>query len=310
MKAWQFTAVGAPLSLIEREDPTAASNEVVIETKAAGVCHTDVGYTDGALTKYLGTIPIVLGHEIAGDIVEIGSDVTGYAIGDRVVVKAGQLGPGSSSDGGYSTHVRVAAEWLLPIPDGVSYEQAAVATDAGLTAYHALTIRGHLKRGDKVGIIGAGGLGHLGIQFAIALGATVYVAEVNEAAKAASAGYDVTAWGTSILDFADENLDVIIDYAGFGVTTNEAVQAVKFQGRVVLVGIGVTEFTLSSVLVGKEVDLVGSLNGSREDLAEVLEILARGDVKARLENISFEEIPAGLERLSNGQVRGRLVAVI
>ena len=243
-------------------------------------------------------------------VVEVGSAATALAVGDRVAVRAGFLGPGTSIDGGYATRVRVPAEMLLPIPDGVSYEQAAVATDAGLTAYHALTAQGHVTPGDKVGIIGAGGLGHLGIQFALALGAEVYVAEVNDAQIEACADYAVSGWGKSILDFASKDLDVIIDYAGFSITTNEAVQAVKFGGRVVLVGIGVTELTISVALVGKEVELVGSLNGTKDDLEQILAILDAGQASAHTETIAFEEIPAGLERLAKGQVRGRLVAAI
>ena len=103
---------------------------------------------------------------------------------------------------------------------------------------------------------------------------------------------------------------MIIDYAGFGITTNEAVQAVKFGGRVVLVGIGVTELTISVALVGKEVELVGSLNGTKDDLEQILAILDAGQASAHTETIAFEEIPAGLERLAKGQVRGRLVAEI
>jgi D-arabinose 1-dehydrogenase-like Zn-dependent alcohol dehydrogenase len=204
----------------------------------------------------------------------------------------------------------VSPEWLVPIPDEVSYEQAAVATDAGLTAYHALTARGHVKPGDKVGIIGAGGVGHLGIQYALALGASVYVAEVNDAQREASAGYAYSKWAKSILEFASENLDVIIDYAGFGITTSEALQAVKFGGRVVLVGIGVPEFTVSTMLVGKEAELVGSLNGTKDDLEQVLAILAAGKASAHTESINFYDIPAGLKRLAAGDVRGRLVAEI
>lgn len=310
MKAWQFRSVNEPLALVELDDPIAGPGEVIVAPRFAGLCHTDTAYMDGTLTKYLGTVPIVLGHEIAGDVVEIGSDVTGFAIGDRVAVRANSAGPGTGVDGGYATRVRTSAQWLVPVPDSVSYEQAAVATDAGLTAYHALTARGEVKSGYKVGIIGAGGLGHLGIQFALALGASVYVAEIGDAQREACRKYAISGLGRSILEFASEDLDVIIDYAGFGITTSEAVEAVKFGGQVVLVGIGVPEFTLSSLLVGKEAELFGSLNGTKDDLEQVLAILAAGQAEAHTETIEFAQIPDGLERLATGKVRGRLVASI
>lgn len=310
MKAWQFTSVDDPLTLVDVDDPVAGPGEVVIAPRRAGLCHTDTGYMDGTLTKYLGSLPIVLGHEIAGDIVSVGESVREFVVGDRVAVRANSLGPGTGIDGGYATRVKTSEEWLVRIPDSVSYEQAAVATDAGLTAYHAVTARGRVTAGSKVGIIGAGGLGHLGIQFALALGASVFVAEISNAQKEACADYAVSGWGKSILEFSTESLDVIIDYAGFGITTSEAVEAVRFGGRVVLVGIGVPEFTLSSLLVGKEVELFGSLNGTKEDLEQVLTVLAAGEASAHTEAIDFLDIPAGLERLAQGKVQGRLVAEI
>jgi propanol-preferring alcohol dehydrogenase len=116
---------------------------------------------------------------------------------------------------------------------------------------------------------------------------------------------------TDIADFTDQGLDVIVDFAGFGTTTAGAILAVKPGGRVVQVGLGVAEGTLPLLqLVLKQVELVGSLAGSNEDCAAVLDLVAAGKMSSRLTDVTFDEIGEGLERLERGEVIGRLVAVL
>ncbi|MDQ1058222.1 D-arabinose 1-dehydrogenase-like Zn-dependent alcohol dehydrogenase [Arthrobacter globiformis] len=178
MQAWRLTAANEPLKLMDVPDPVAGPNEVVIDVKAAGICHTDVGYLDGTLTGILGFTPITLGHEIAGIVAQLGDAVTGLSLGQRVAIPATIQGPGTGTDGGFADKVKAFDYQVIPVPDGVAWEQAAPATDAGMTSYHALKVGG-VQSGTKLGIIGAGGLGSLAIQFAKALGAKIYVAEVN-----------------------------------------------------------------------------------------------------------------------------------
>jgi 2-desacetyl-2-hydroxyethyl bacteriochlorophyllide A dehydrogenase len=311
MKAWQFVELGSPLTLNEVPEPVAGSGEVVIEVKAAGICHSDTGYIDGTLTPVLAFSPITLGHEIAGVISSVGEGVTDFSVGDRVVVPAKVEGAGTSLNGGFASHVASPAPFVIPLPDGIDWDQAAAATDAGMTSYHAVVTTGGTTAGTKIGIIGFGGLGSLGAQAALAVGAEVYVAEKNEAVHDFARGLGVAGVSTDIADFADRELDVIVDFAGFGTTTAGAILAVKQGGRVVQVGLGVAEGTLPLLqLVLKEVTLVGSLAGSNEDCAAVLDLVAAGKMSSRLTDVTFDEIGEGLGRLERGEVVGRLVAVM
>jgi 2-desacetyl-2-hydroxyethyl bacteriochlorophyllide A dehydrogenase len=311
MRAWQFVEEGQPLTLREVAEPGLASDGVIVDVKAAGICHTDTGFVDGTLSFALGPAPITLGHEIAGVVSAVGADVTSFAVGDRVAIPANAEGAGTAFDGGFAAKVASPADWVVPLPEGIDWGQAAAATDAGLTSFHATVAQGRVIEGTKVGVIGFGGLGSVGAQIAVALGAEVYVAEKNSKAQefARSLGFDHVS--DDIAEFVDCELDVVIDYAGFGTTTAGAIAAVRTGGRVVLVGMGVAEGTIPLVqLVVKEVHLIGSLAGSVEDCEAVLKLVAAGTVSSRLTPVTFDEIGEGLERLRRGEVVGRLVAML
>jgi propanol-preferring alcohol dehydrogenase len=310
MKAWQFEAVGSPLAQNEVPEPSPEGTEVIIDVKAAGLCHSDVGFLDGTLTPLLPFRPITLGHEIAGVISALGPDATRFAIGDKVVIPVAITnGPGTEKNGGFAPKVAVLEEMVIRLPDGVPYDQGAAATDAGMTSYHAVKVQGGVSAGTKVGIIGFGGLGSLGTQAAVSLGAEVYVAEINEQAHDYARQLGVTGVSTSIKDFADRGLEVIIDYAGFGTTTNDAVETVVRDGRVVVVGLGVATGTINlQRLTLEQVHVIGSQAGTMTDCAEVLDMVAAGKLQSRITHISFDEIGEGVERLERGEVIGRLVA--
>lgn len=313
MKAWQFTGTNEPLVLTEVEEPVAGSGEVVIKIRAAGLCHSDVGLlTDEGWLSMLAKRPITIGHENAGEIVQVGEGVAGFNIGDRVGVcpTTAAGAPGYSFDGGFAERMVVAAEALVPMPDGLSYAQGAAATDAGMTSHAAVISQGGVKAGDTVGIIGYGGLGQIGARVAVLAGATVYVAEVNENVwdHARDAGAAGVAKG--IKDFEDVVFDVIVDFAGFGTTTSDAVDIIRRDGTVVVVGMGTLEATISTKsLILNQCNLRGSNGGSKEDIAGVYEFMASGDLAPRLNEIGFEDIAEGIERLHQGGIEGRLVAV-
>lgn len=309
MKAWRLTAANEPLELTEVPDPVAGPKEVVIEVKAAGICHTDVGYLDGTLTGILGFTPITLGHEIAGVVAQVGDKVTDLSVGQRVAIPATIQGPGTATDGGFAEKVKAFDHQVIPVPDGVEWEQAAPATDAGMTSYHALKVGG-VKSGTKLGIIGAGGLGSLAIQFAKALGAEIYVAEVNKAAWNRISEFGIDGLAENIRDFADKNLDVIIDYAGFDTTTDDAIETVAFQGIVVQVGMGTERTNISTTtMILKQLRYLGSNGGTNEDCAEVLDLIAKGTVSSHIETVHFNDIYEAIQRFDRGETSGRLVAV-
>lgn len=309
MKAWRLTAANEPLELMEIPDPVAGPKEVVIEVKAAGICHTDLSFLNGTLIGMLGFTPITLGHEIAGVVAQVGDEVTDLSVGQRVAIPATIQGPGTATDGGFADKVKALNHQVIPVPDGVEWEQAAPATDAGMTSYHALKVGG-VKSGTKLGIIGAGGLGSLAIQLAKVLGAEIYVAEVNKAVWNRISEFGIDGLAENIRDFADKNLSVIIDFAGFDTTADDAVETVAFQGTVVQVGVGTERTNISTTtMILKQLRYLGSNGGTKEDCAEVLDLIAKGTVSSHIETVGFDDIYEAIQRFDRGETSGRLVAV-
>lgn len=312
MSAWQFTGTNQPLVRAEVQTPAPGPDEVVIDVKAAGLCHTDVGvlYDEGWLSTIIRT-PITMGHEVAGVISQLGENVTGWQVGDRVgVCPTTELGaPGFLYDGGFGEQVVVGAIALVKIPDNVSLAAGAAGTDAGMTSHSAVMGAGQVKAGDKVGIIGIGGLGQIGMKVATLAGAQVWVAEVNEESWPLAKKLGAQGVAKSITEFADVGLDVIIDFAGFD-TLGGALETLRFGGRVVVVGMGRLEATISTkALILSAATIIGSVGGTKEDVAAVYEHISTGALDPVMTEITFDEIPEGLKRLEEGNVIGRLVAV-
>ena len=312
MKAWQLTAANEPLRRIEREDPQPGPGQVVVVVRAAGICHSDVGFLDGTLTPMLPRLPMVLGHEVAGVVSEIGAEVSGVVVGDRVVILGPQQhAPGWSADGGFADKVLAMAEGLFTLPETVDFVQGATATDAGQTAYGAVMGTGRVRDGERVGIVGLGGLGLTGARIAVVAGARVYAAEPNLEVWPLAAERGVAELVEDVRELAAFDLDVIIDFAGFGTTTAGAISAVRPGGRVVVVGLGRNEATISTAeLVYKSVTLRGSRGGQPGALESVLALMANGDLTIHATRIGFDEIPDAIERLKSGHVVGRIAAVM
>ena len=174
MKGWLLKAAHEPLELVERPDPVPGPGQIAIDIKAAGLCHSDVGLMEGITISQLAYYPIIIGHEFAGTVYAVGEGVTDFKIGDRVACRAGYGAPGVSMEGAYADKTVAPAMYCTIVPDDVPWAQAAAATDAGLTAYHAVAKTAGIKAGDRVGIVGIGGLGTNAVQVALALGAEVY----------------------------------------------------------------------------------------------------------------------------------------
>ena len=310
MKAWRFVTENHPLELHDVPVPEPGQDEVVLDVKGAGICHSDVGFLDGTLSGLLPYRPITLGHEIAGVVSAVGPGVEGFGVGDRVVIPCDIATPGTSMDGGFAEKVLTPERFVIPIPDGVPFDQAAAATDAGMTSYHAAITVGGVKAGDKVGIIGVGGLGSLAVQICVGVGAEVYAAEVNEQVHGYARELGASEVAKDLHDFSDKALDVVIDYAGFGTTTAAAIDVVRADGVVVQVGLGRAEGTINlQRLTLERLTLVGSQAGSQEDCAAVLKLMSDGKLTARIEQISLDQIGDGVQRLERGEITGRLVAV-
>lgn len=307
MRAWQFERAGKPISLNEIPEPSPGPGEVVVDVKAAGLCHSDIMYMelgDGVMPF----LPMTQGHENAGVISALGDGVTGWNIGDRVGVCSSGVRPplGMFTPGGFADKLVTDVPDLARVPDGLDFSLAALATDAGMTSYHAMAKAGGASEGMKVGVIGYGGLGQIGARVAVVRGARVHIAEPKQAVWELAKAAGVTDCVTDADAWAGQDFDLVVDYAGFD-TTQKAINAVKRGGKVVQVGLGESTFTISTVsILGKTI--VGSLGGTVQDIEEVFDLMLGGEIQPAYAEISFNEIGSGLEQLKNNQVTGRLVA--
>jgi propanol-preferring alcohol dehydrogenase len=239
----------------------------------------------------------------------VGEGVTSLGVGDRVGVPSGLPNAnGYYRDGAYAEKTTAIATAVVRVPDGLDFVTAAAGTDAGNVAHHAVVTRGQVRSGEKVGIIGIGGVGQIGARIAVVLGCEVYAAELKEDVWPIAAGIGVVRCVKDIRELADVGLTTIIDFAGFGTTTNGALEAVADGGRVIQVGMGrlVFEFN-ANPLIFKQVDLTGSMGGGVEDLQAVYDLMGSGLLAPKVTTWDFARIPEGLDELRRGTVQGRIV---
>lgn len=316
MKAYQFESPDTGLTLVDIAEPVAGPGQVLLDVEAAGMCQSDVHIVNGHGDAWLRKRPIVLGHEVAGTISDVGPGVDDFAVGDRVVVAlishpveqadfADAIGLGF--DGGYAIKVAVPQLNLIRIPDSVPMTLAAVATDSTATAYHAVAVEAEAAPGMNIVIVGLGGLGLNGVRIAALRGATVYGVDIDDTVFGTAESQGAEACYSSVADVPGV-VDVVVDFAGMGTTTAQAVELVKPGGRVVVVGLGSPEATIPTHLfVTKNVQIRGSIGSSLDELREVLGLIADGSLSPVVEEFPFQELPAALRRLEAGKVRGRLV---
>ncbi|MCX2728043.1 zinc-binding dehydrogenase [Thermomicrobium sp. 4228-Ro] len=320
--------------LVEVERPVPARGEVLLRVRAAGLCHSDLHIIFDELGGFPIPAPLTLGHEICGEAVELGEDVTGIEIGRRYAV-FGPVGCGNCAycragrdnlctgsrwmgiarDGGYADYVAVPAQALVPVPDAVPDAVAAVATDAVLTSYHALLTVGRLQPGEGVAILGVGGLGLNAVQIASALGAVVLAVDIDERKLELARRHGAAvALDSRQLDPQQPPLDrpitLVADFVGNDQTKLLAQQLVARGGRVVLVGLASVGGPLLALRdISEEIAVLGSFWGTRAELATVLDVIARGLVRPRVETHPLEEILTWVERLRAGEVESRVALV-
>ncbi len=316
---WQFQTL---------PDPHPAPGQVVIRIRASGMCGTDLHAHHGHLGAKL---PIVLGHEPAGEIVELGAGVLDLKVGDRVGVFWNQKGCGrcAACQSGRSEHCPTAQSWMhigggnselmlawasgcALIPDGLAFELAAPMFCAGYTVMSGLR-NGDPKPGERVAVVGVGGLGHLALQLSKAVGLETF-AITGQAGKKA----ELVALGADeVLLAGDDPGAALKDAGGADVilsTTNSAKQiAAAFNGlrpggRLVNLGVPDGPLTISSqTLMWGQRQLRGSSQDERADLYEALQLAAAGKVKPVVELYSLERANEARERLQAGKVRYRAV---
>ncbi|MGM0604526.1 MAG: NAD(P)-dependent alcohol dehydrogenase [Halobacteriota archaeon] len=327
------------LSIDEVDRPSADRHDhVVIEVDGAGWCQTDNHIIEGMWTDYVEqSLPMTLGHENAGEVVEVGSEVDTVSVGDAVIChpvmtcgtcRSCRLGddmycenvsfPGLTTDGGFAEYLLTAERAVIPLPDGVDPIDIAPHADAGITAYHAVKKAvAELDPGDCAVVIGVGGLGHIGLQCLDAMSAADIVAldiksEARELADRYGADYtfdpsegDVTA---EIMDVTDDGgAAQIIDFVGGDETTALGPQIAAAGADHHIVGYGGHVDEPSQTLVNGEFGFRGTLVGKYTELQELMALVDRGDVDLHTSRYPLDEINTVAERLENGAIEGRAV---
>jgi propanol-preferring alcohol dehydrogenase len=335
MKAAVLHELKHPLSIEESAEPKPGADEVLIEVEGCGVCHSDLHVADGDWPQIIPItkMPLILGHEIAGRVVEKGVSVDNLELGDRVGVPwvhwtcgecefcregnenlcSKQKITGVSIDGGYAQFVKAPASHAQRIPDGLSCIEAAPLFCAGVTVYRALK-RAQIKPGQRLAVFGVGGLGHLAVQIGRGLGAIVTAIDVTDEklARAKELGASVT------LNSAASNVVKEIRRAG-GVHAalvasaakaayDTAFRCVRPTGSLLVVGLPSEPICFPAIqMAGLEVHIQASSVGTRDDIKELLAMAVAGKIHSQITTRPLADVNAVLAELREGRVSGRIV---
>ena len=301
MHAVRLTQLQSPLVDDDVAEPVAGSGELLVDIRAAGICHSDAHYRAGGGSVNL---PLTLGHEIAGVITGTNDRVALHYLHDD-----GRM-LGKEVDGGYAQRIAVPAANAVPIPDGVSFEAAAVMMCSTATAYHALRLAA-LRTGESVAIIGFGGLGASAVQLAKVLGAdrVFAVDRVPEKLEMAKSFGAIPAGVEELRD-----IDVALDFAGHPATTLQALRSLRRGGRIMIVAINLRELAIDpyrDVLAGER-HIIGVSDHTRGELVELLDLARRGAIDmsrviTRRVELAADAINAVLDDLDRGTAHLRTV---
>jgi NAD+-dependent secondary alcohol dehydrogenase Adh1 len=340
MRAVRVTGYHQPLESSDVPKPEASGPfDVVVRIGGAGVCRTDLHILEGQWAeKAQVQLPYTIGHENAGWVDAVGPAVTNVAVGDKVILhpmitcglcRACRAGddvhcenskfPGIDTDGGYAEYLLTSARSCVKIDDSLEPADIAALADAGLTAYHAAAkAAARLRAGDRCVIIGAGGLGHIGIQVMNALSpAELIVIDRNpEAVKLAltiGAHHAVVADGSQIEQVLQltggHGAEVVIDFVGEGGSTSEGLAMTRRAGDYLVVGYGEDVQVPTIDLISTEKNILGNLVGSYNDLVELMALAAQQKVTLHTAKYPLDDFQKAVDDLDAGRVRGRAILV-
>jgi uncharacterized zinc-type alcohol dehydrogenase-like protein len=335
--AYATPSAKAPFEKVQIERRDLGPKDILIKVAFAGICHSDIhtGRNEWGEAHF----PLVPGHEIAGTVEEVGSDVSKHAVGDRVGVgcmvdscrecencKAGEeqyclkgnvgtynaVGKdGRWTDGGYSTHIVVDEDFVLRIPDGVELDQAAPLLCAGITVFSPLN-HWHAGPGKKVAIVGMGGLGHMGVKIAHAMGAEVTVlsqslSKKDDGEKFGADHYYATK-DSETFDKLAGSFDLIINTVSAHLPMDKYLSLLKLDGALVSVGAPPEPLEVPAfALIPMRRTWAGSMIGGIRETQEMLDFCAEHKIGAEIETISGEQIDEAWDRVVDSDVRYRFV---
>jgi len=314
-------------------------HDVVVKIGGAGLCRTDLHIYEGQWAEKSGVeLPYTIGHENAGWVREVGSAVTNVAVGDTVILhplvtcglcracRAGDdmhcdLGrfPGIDSDGGMAGFLKTGARACVKLDPSLQPADVAALADAGLTAYHAAKKAVPLLYpGTKVAVVGAGGLGHIGIQSLEALtAAEIIVVDRSEAAlelaRSFGADHTVVADGSQVekvMELTDgKGAEVVIDFVGERGAEAEAWEMTRRAGSHFVVGYGGTIDVPTIDVISTERNVIGNLVGTYNDLAELMVLAAQGHVRLHTTTYPLDAVNEAMDDLEAGRLQGRGILV-
>ena len=338
MKAVRLGAYHQQPEVTDVPEPTLEGPlDVIVKIGGAGVCRTDLHILEGQWAEKSGVqLPYTIGHENAGWVHAVGSAVTNVAEGGKVIVhplitcglcRACRSGddvhcensqfPGIDTDGGYAEYLRTSARSVVRIDDSLEPADVSALADAGLTAYHAAAKAARrLTPRDRCVIIGAGGLGHIGIQVLKAISAAelIVVDRNPDAVKLAvsiGADHGVVAEGKhveEVLDLTDgQGAEVVVDFVGEGGATAEGRRMLRRAGDYHVVGYGENIDVPTIDVISTEISFVGTLVGSYNDLCELMVLAARGSVTLHTVKYRLDDFQKAIDDLDAGRIRGRAI---
>jgi alcohol dehydrogenase, propanol-preferring len=341
MRAIRLTAWEQPAQLVEVAEPEPGPGEVLVRVAGAGLCHSDLHLMHWRAGSLPYELPFTLGHEVAGTVAALGPGAVGLEVGEPVLVygpwgcgrcracsvgaehlcgdERTARGAGLGRDGGLAEYMVVPSPRLTVSLDGLDPVAAAPLADAGLTPYHAIRRVLHLLRpGTSAIVIGVGGLGHVAVQLLKALSpARVVAVDRREEALevAARSGADAVLPASGLVPAqlraaaGGRGAALLVDCVGSDETLALAAGAVAPGGQVSVLGLAGGTFPMRFGGVPLETPVIFSNWGTREELAEVVELARAGAVALETERVPLAAVPAAYERLAAGGCRGRLVAV-
>ncbi|MEU4216699.1 zinc-dependent alcohol dehydrogenase [Actinoplanes sp. NPDC026623] len=335
MRAAVVTGFDKPLEIKELPIPEPGAGQIRVRIEASGLCHTDIHAARGDW-PVKPQPPFIPGHEGVGIVEKLGPGATGHSVGDRVAIPwlgyacgtceycvtgwetlcEAQLNTGYAIDGGHAEFAVADARYVVRVPDGIDPAEAAPLTCAGVTTYKAVKVGG-VTPGDRVAIFGIGGLGHLAQQYAQIFGGETIAVDVTEEklalAKRLGAAHVVNAATTDPVAAIEAlgGADVAVVLAADPRVIEQAHASLRRGGRLILVSLPKDNSMALPIFqtVLKGISVIGSIVGTRADLAEVFRLHCAGRTKVLYEPRSLDEINTSIEDVLASRVPARLVLI-